>query len=426
MKHNNVISFCSELDIKVCRVIADAPKRAEMRCFKQFNAYYGCDVCTEKATRLGKGCVMVYPVRDVIRMADLRTHGDTAHIARNIEDFSLDERRGVKGPSPLLRLPGFDIIYSMLPEYMHQIALGVAEKLVQLCFALGSTRPKTDKKYRRLPADSLNKEIAKVRLPTEISRRSRGIEVGCYKAEEYRNLCLILFPLLIKHCEGRSDFVKLWTYLAFLTRAYVLPDDEYSHVSKGDLRVFRHRFLQRMQGTFGRRVMHYNTHIMLHLDTIRQEGNLADNSAFLFEKSFSLLRKDLAPTTPNPGKQVLGKMYESIESTHFTCRKQMRVRPHVTTKADDSYFYTFVGGTYLFYKCREESGTVSGTVLASRVVTRVSNLGLRTVRWESVGVYRKVCDVDDTEDVRKSLIAGKAVVCDDHIISLSRNVLDET
>lgn len=42
---------------------------------------------------------------------------------------------GMKGPSPLLNVPGFDIIGSFNPDYIHCALLGVARQFAELWFA---------------------------------------------------------------------------------------------------------------------------------------------------------------------------------------------------------------------------------------------------------------------------------------------------
>lgn len=40
--------------------------------------------------------------------------------------------QGFKGPSPLINLPGFDIVWGFTPDYMHCVLLGVARQFTEL------------------------------------------------------------------------------------------------------------------------------------------------------------------------------------------------------------------------------------------------------------------------------------------------------
>lgn len=54
-------------------------------------------------------------------VADMQTAAD---LERSI--------RGVKGPSPLINVPGFDIVWSFRPDYMHTVLLGVVRQMMDI------------------------------------------------------------------------------------------------------------------------------------------------------------------------------------------------------------------------------------------------------------------------------------------------------
>ncbi|KAH6920825.1 hypothetical protein HPB50_028184 [Hyalomma asiaticum] len=109
--------------------VADAPARASMQNVLQFNGYYGCSWCLHPGEFI-EGSVK-YPAtvmpedRDAAMMvSDMKTAAD---LQRTV--------RGVKGPSPLINVPGFDIVWSFRPDYMHTVLLGVVRQhlLEYLC-----------------------------------------------------------------------------------------------------------------------------------------------------------------------------------------------------------------------------------------------------------------------------------------------------
>jgi hypothetical protein len=416
--------------MSISRFVADAPKRAELRSFKQFNAYYGCDVCTQRTSwvRLRNGYrKRVYPVDNDVHRAPLRTHDETLEIANRLEELDQNDRKGVTGKSVLFDIQGFDVIKSMMPEYMHWACIGVVEKLVRLTFQLGE-KPKTHRDYQRTSAERLNGLLPTVRLPTDLSRRSREVDVAKYKAEEYRNLILLMFPLVLECLEARTEHARIWALLAFVLRSNCIPDREYAFVSKRDLEILTKRLLTNWQSSFGTPTMVYNVHQICHLDVIRSQGNLPDNSAFPYERMFSVLRRDLVASTPNPGKQCIQRMYETYEASHTNCRKQLRVRFHTTSKADDTLFYLFdnTTGRYTFMKAKRYLTDDGETLLASKILTAPTSVGIATLKWETVGVFTKVSEVEYTVAVRTCDIAGKAVECRGNIISLPRNVIEES
>ncbi|KAM7307991.1 uncharacterized protein ISCGN_011626 [Ixodes scapularis] len=96
-----------------------------------------CDVCNfeESTEKLRHGCV--------------RYVADEAPIPRTSElvvrDMELAQRlgspvNGIKGPSPLMNLEGFDLVAGMSVEYMHCVLQGVVRQVTELLFSSTSSR----------------------------------------------------------------------------------------------------------------------------------------------------------------------------------------------------------------------------------------------------------------------------------------------
>ncbi|XP_040070090.1 uncharacterized protein LOC120842931, partial [Ixodes scapularis] len=110
--------------------VADAPARAAMQNVMQFNGYFGCSWCLHPGVNIN-GYVK-YTVSGGVRqdrsergmIQDMSTAAETQRIVC-----------GVKGPSPLLNVPGFDIVGSFNPDYMHCALLGVARQFAEPWFA---------------------------------------------------------------------------------------------------------------------------------------------------------------------------------------------------------------------------------------------------------------------------------------------------
>ncbi len=60
-----------------------------------------------------------------------RTHQDTLREAREAVRLSTSIN-GVKGPSVLHLIPGFDIIFGMIPDSMHCLLLGVVLQFLKM------------------------------------------------------------------------------------------------------------------------------------------------------------------------------------------------------------------------------------------------------------------------------------------------------
>ena len=107
------VSKCAAI-VAVC----DAVARCMLQMFKQFNGFFGCGFCEQEGSRIakGRGTVQVYPQTEYIPkyIPNARTHASTVHYASVVATSDRDSVRGVKGASPLLLLPKFDIINARL------------------------------------------------------------------------------------------------------------------------------------------------------------------------------------------------------------------------------------------------------------------------------------------------------------------------
>lgn len=107
----------------------DSQARPTMQGFVQYNAYYGCCWCLHPGfyvTFNRGGCVKYVLLDDVPpRRTELET---VLHMQRTLT--SPHPVYGVKHPSELLGLPGFNIIDGVVPDCMHLLNLGLAEQFL--------------------------------------------------------------------------------------------------------------------------------------------------------------------------------------------------------------------------------------------------------------------------------------------------------
>ena len=170
--------------------ICDAPARAMLQCFSQFNGHFGCGFCYHPGERVqkGSGSVHVYPMTTLY---PLRTSHKTLQQAEQAV-LSKQTVQGVKGASMLNLLPNFDIVCCVVPDYMHCVLLGVVRQFVGLW--TDSTSHNMTFYIRNIQAfDELLKSI---KPPDEIHRLPRAIcDRKFWKASEY---ILIYSPVILK------------------------------------------------------------------------------------------------------------------------------------------------------------------------------------------------------------------------------------
>lgn len=103
---------------------ADAVARAPIQGFKQFNTYFGCNNCLNKGI-YAEGSMKC---SNIVPLPKLRNHEETLQIMLNLD--TVQNKCGVKYPSPLINLSHFDIIKGFLPDYLNLCLEGVAKQFL--------------------------------------------------------------------------------------------------------------------------------------------------------------------------------------------------------------------------------------------------------------------------------------------------------
>ncbi|CAN8007110.1 unnamed protein product [Ixodes pacificus] len=98
-----------------------------MQNMMQYNGYFGCGWCLHPGTSV-EGTVK-YPV-SAASVPDRKKEGTESDMAEAFETSA--HVRDIKGPSALINLPAFDIVWSFSPDYMHCVLLGVARQFLEL------------------------------------------------------------------------------------------------------------------------------------------------------------------------------------------------------------------------------------------------------------------------------------------------------
>jgi len=482
----DLIDRMHKCNLRITHVVADAPKRAELRCVLQHNADMSCDYCKGEVTTLrdtdgrviGKGWLI-----DQQGPAPLRTKEWMREVLDNWQDYSKPERFGITGESPLFAIKDLDPIYDMPPEYMHSMCLGVVGNLVELTMAVNKKRPSSNASFKRIPVESFNIELNDIKVPREFSRRVRQLDPAVWKAEEYRNLILFFFPIVIKltqfpgtsaahvaqnvvskslrqmssssktvHksrrrtkaemvADTQPDLVlmansmvrTLWNLLAFLLRLYTLPREEYAaaNINTGHLMRLQDRFVRTLAETHGDWNCPYNVHQVTHLHLLREKGPFWHTSAFYGECMFAKLQRVGKPQSNNPIKVQFNCIYSSWKLGH-ACQKSLLISPpanKTTTSYDDSFFYTFEENEYAFFRaCKVQHDSV----LAHKVIIErkkpFDSSRYGQLLWHHVGVFTYIRVETESQplETKRIDIRGKAIVVEGLIMTIANGLLRET
>lgn len=106
---------------------------------------------------------------------------------------------GIKGNSPLGRIPDFDFIKAFIPEYMHSCCQGVFKMFINLW---------TSPKYSKMPwyvghkKKIINCRLAQIKPSYEVTRLIDSLDdLSNWKASMYRSFALYFFVIIGTYCQ---------------------------------------------------------------------------------------------------------------------------------------------------------------------------------------------------------------------------------
>lgn len=164
------------------------PARAAVRSSVSFNGYFGCLWCYTRGSH------------DSGTMRYNSTEADeerTTQQVRNDMALALDcdcQVNGIKGPSPVMNLKNFDLVWSYSVEYMHAVLLGVTRQMAECWF---SSCNSTQQYYIGTPATvhDIDQRLLSIMPPHSFTRLPRSLKDRSYwKASEWR-LWLLFYSL---------------------------------------------------------------------------------------------------------------------------------------------------------------------------------------------------------------------------------------
>lgn len=157
---------------------ADAPARAIMQNMLQFNGHFGCGWCLHPGTVIDGTLryTVDNPAPDRSTNQTIEQMKEAAATSKVIQ--------GVKGPTALINLLHFDVVWGFTPDYMHCVLLGVTRQLTDLWLST----PKQPY-YVGCPEklQKIDKELCSVKPPLCIHRRQRSLSLRKFwKATEWQ------------------------------------------------------------------------------------------------------------------------------------------------------------------------------------------------------------------------------------------------
>lgn len=303
---------------EISQIICDAPAKAFILNVKQFNAYHGCNSCTEEGTFLNR---ITFLGMD----SELRT--DKFFREKTDVDYN-------KGNSPLLNFK-IDISLSVVLDYMHNVCLGVMKRMLQFWLR----GPKTVR-LNKVDIDIISSELINLKktFPAEFSRLPRSLEeVEFWKATEYRSFLLYTGPIVLK---GRLKKKFYEHFITIHTAICLLASNDTCLTFNDMATTLIRKFVNDYSILHGDEFITYNVHSLIHLSNfVKHHGPLDSFSAFKFENYLQFVKKSLK-NAKFPLQDIYNRIIEhrelQIQSVKNNCYPILKNEIH---KYDTFYLY---------------------------------------------------------------------------------------
>ena len=267
---------CKVFPMLTCSIF-DTPARAFFLNHAGHSGAYGCTICTIKGKRVDKHFQLYKPEKNAK--------------PRSMEDYEsnvLSESNGVKGRSPLSRLPYYDMYRSSPPDGMHAIFGGIAKRLSLSMFST-SFKDKPcfmSSKQRKV----LSKRIRKFGRTSEFKRMPRSLlHAPRWKTNEWFQYFFYIAPICLK------SLVSDQCYNHLMALIYVTSNLWCGGLPRSTVQSFEElidHFVSDLEKIYGEHEHTPNAHLITHLvSSVLSFGPLFETNAFFFENLMGKFRK---------------------------------------------------------------------------------------------------------------------------------------
>ncbi|XP_075732962.1 uncharacterized protein LOC142775449 [Rhipicephalus microplus] len=274
----------------------DAPARAAVMNMVQFNGMFGCPWCYACGEHHEGGQRYMNVTAEELRTAK--------GMLRDMK-FAIDVGEpvnGLKGPSPLSCLKGFDLVLGQTVEYMHCVLLGVTRCFTDTwCDSSNNQEP-----YyigRPITVAQVDKKLLSIRPPQCFTRLPRSIKERCHwKASEWRHWLLFY---AVPTCTGILPQRYLNHFVLLVEAVHILLSEELTAPQLQRVGRLLQEFVSRAKNLYSPRLMTFNLHQLLHLASAAESfGPLWAHSAFVFESGNGRLLKTITGAKGVPNQVV--------------------------------------------------------------------------------------------------------------------------
>lgn len=292
----NLIQFGIQINdrlfnFKIGHIVCDAPAKSYLLNVKGFNAYFGCNTCTDEGTFIDG------------RMAFLSMDSSQ----RTNESFRNKTNEYYhKGPSVLEILP-INMIDDVPLDNMHCTYIGVMKKLIEFW-----VKGKKDVRLLDVAKNDINENILNLKtyVPSEFSRHPRLLDdFYFWKATELRCFLLYYGHIVLKG-KLKKNFYLHFLHLVTAIRILVTPETCISLNAKA--KILLETFVKDYAALYGQKFITYNVHNLIHLPFfVLRHGPLESFSCFKYENYLQEIKKFMK-CSRFPLQEVSNRIYEKL------------------------------------------------------------------------------------------------------------------
>lgn len=309
---------------------------------------------------------------------------------------------------------------------MHAGCIGVIKRLLELTFNVGENRDRVTN--RKLSDSSLvNMLMCAIQVPREFSRRIRNLDFGVIKAQEFRNIGIFYFNIVL-NCipEEFKKERKLWLQITFILRACLLTEEEFNEIPNHLINSTAHSFYKNYESVYGPKNCTYSIHLIAsHLLQIRGDAPLTERSAFKYENFYSELRNLFQPGTTSCSKQILTNCYMKRQLENHNCKKSNFYDTEKKGKENNSLvYYIDENKNYNFFNIIEKIDE-NNFICNPQGKYRYQNELVKDIDWGKVGIFKVGPYSEEKIQIHRNEIHGKVLEVDKLFVTCPTHVLQE-
>jgi len=297
--HEGIVYRGQVLKIASVTFVCDAPAKAAMTKIKSHNGFYSCSRCVVKGEWIDGR--VVYLDEEAERRDD-----------DSFRNSAQDQHH--TGESSLKDLPGVDMVFDFILDYMHLVCLGVMKKLL-LHWIRGPFQTRLGASKVQLISKRLL-DLAEY-FPREFARKPRSLsDIARWKATELRQFLLYTGPIVLK---GILDDALYEHFMMLHVAIKILVNKDFCIKDNASAKSLLVSFVKNCKTLYGNTFIVYNVHNLIHLadDVLFHGVHLDMISSFPFENYLQRLLK-LRRKHEKPLQQIVRRLDEFHKHTRVT------------------------------------------------------------------------------------------------------------